>query len=122
MFSDGMIKSLDCLAENFGITIDWTSKNIVPYIQELMNKYIKWEIATSIFWICFCVIALIACIIILKLFITHDWDKIFIVFPIIFLGLAIFGVFGQIYDLIKCIYFPELQFIEHIKYLSRTVQ
>ena len=31
--SDGIIKVLDSLADKFGIAIDWTSSNILPYLQ-----------------------------------------------------------------------------------------
>ena len=39
------------MTEKFGIVIDWTSINIIPYLDELMNKYVNYEITTSTIWI-----------------------------------------------------------------------
>ena len=49
--SSEIIEVLDYLGEKFGIAIDWTSNNVLPYLQALVDKFIKWEIFTSIVWI-----------------------------------------------------------------------
>jgi hypothetical protein len=43
--SEEIIKVLDNLAQKFGIAIDWTNQNIMPYLQELMGRYQKYIIA-----------------------------------------------------------------------------
>ena len=48
--SDEVIKVIDALAERFGIVIDWSSENVIPYLQQLCDKYITYEIITSIVW------------------------------------------------------------------------
>lgn len=48
--SDEVIKVIDALAERFGIVIDWNSENVIPYLQQLCDKYITYEIITSIVW------------------------------------------------------------------------
>ena len=48
--SEEIIKILDALAEKFGLAIDWTSANVIPYLQQLCGKYITYEIAISIVW------------------------------------------------------------------------
>lgn len=48
--SEEVIKVLDALAEKFGIAIDWTSANVLPYLQQLCGKYVRYEIVTSIVW------------------------------------------------------------------------
>ena len=50
-FSSELIKIFDDLGRRFGIAIDWSNQNIVPYIQELVGRFIKWEIGTSILWL-----------------------------------------------------------------------
>lgn len=45
-----IINVIDALCEKFGIVIDWTQGNVLPYLQELCTKYIRYEIATSIVW------------------------------------------------------------------------
>lgn len=49
--SEEVIKILDALAEKFGLAIDWTSANVLPYLQQLCGKYVTYEIATSVVWI-----------------------------------------------------------------------
>ena len=42
---------LDALAERFGLAIDWSSTNVVPYIKGLMARFARYEIIQSIAWI-----------------------------------------------------------------------
>lgn len=46
-FSSEIIKILDDLSKRLGVAIDWSNKNITPYINDLIVRFIKWEIATS---------------------------------------------------------------------------
>ena len=57
--SNEIIKVLEYLGEKIGITIDWTSNNAIPYLEQLCGKFIKWEIGTSIGWIVFMFILVI---------------------------------------------------------------
>ena len=50
-FSSQFIEVLDALCEKFGIAIDWTSQNVVPYVTELATRIIAYEIWTSAAWI-----------------------------------------------------------------------
>lgn len=50
-FSDQFIKILDALCEKIGVTIDWTANNITPYLQDLMQRFIKYETYTSLVWL-----------------------------------------------------------------------
>ena len=49
--SEQVIKVLDAVCDKFGIVIDWTSNNVIPYIQELGNKIIIYDICNSIMWL-----------------------------------------------------------------------
>lgn len=42
--STEVIKILDDLAERFGIAIDWTSDNVMPYLTELFDRFITYKI------------------------------------------------------------------------------
>lgn len=48
--NEELMKTLTELAEKFGMAIDWTSQNALPYAQELAGRIIKFEVATSIMW------------------------------------------------------------------------
>lgn len=51
MVSDEIITVIDELAKKLGVTIDWSQKNIMPYIQDLYSRYIQYEISTTMFWL-----------------------------------------------------------------------
>lgn len=51
--SDQIIQVLDALCDKFGIAIDWTANNVIPQLEVLCKKFIRFEICTSIFWIVF---------------------------------------------------------------------
>lgn len=114
--SDEIIKLLNDLSSRFGVAIDWSSKNMTPYLQELFQKYTRYEIALNIFYIVLCAVIVIACVIIgIKL------DKLELeVLPILFLVAAIFaGCVGVAYakDLITVYTFPEKLIITELKTL-----
>lgn len=46
--SEQIIDVIDALCEKLGVAIDWTSANVIPYIQQLCEKYIKYEVGTSV--------------------------------------------------------------------------
>lgn len=50
-FSDGLIKVLDAVCDKFGIAVDWTSKNVLPLVQQLSMKIVNYELWTSVAWI-----------------------------------------------------------------------
>ena len=49
--SEQVIKVLDAVCDKFGIAINWTSDNVIPYIQQLGNKIIIYDIYNSIMWL-----------------------------------------------------------------------
>ena len=49
--SEQIIKVLDSVCEKFGIAIDWTSNNVLPYIQQLGDKIVKYDLCISIMWL-----------------------------------------------------------------------
>ena len=50
-FSSQFIEVLDALCAKFGIVIDWTSQNVMPYLTDLAARIITYEIWTSAAWI-----------------------------------------------------------------------
>ena len=107
--SDEIIKVFEYLGGKFGIAIDWTNSNVMPYLQQLFEKFIKWEIATSIAWI---VIAIIPIIIFLILGLTIG-DYIWIYFVLVFIfGLVVIGI--QTFDILAANYFPEKALYDYL--------
>ena len=49
--ADEIIKVLDDLSQRFGIAVDWSSQNMMPYIQTLGNKLEHYEIGMALMYI-----------------------------------------------------------------------
>lgn len=127
--NEQIIKGFDDLAQKFGVVIDWGQQNIMPYIQELCQKYIGWEIKTSIVWMCIGVLFAIAGIPLLKSGIkwhnehAKDYDYLgigtfFFIGSAVILWCSAFAIIiAQVFDIVRCCTFPELQIINFIKSL-----
>ena len=118
--SDEIIKLLDDLGQRFGIAIDWSSENVMPYLQDLMSRYIKYETMTSIMWMVIGVIGLLLGIIfIYKGFKSDDPDDTGLAFIFIFVAIAcIVIIIFQISDIITVNTIPEKMIYE---YLSNSI-
>ena len=122
-FSSQFIEVFDYLCKKFGIAIDWSSENVLPYIQSICEKYIKWEISTSIVWLIIGIILIIIGILFIMVDAKNDWDLVGpTVIGVFFLIVGCPILFIQIFDIIKCNVFPELQIIEYIKEISSSIK
>lgn len=121
-FGKEVIEIFDYIGEKFGVAIDWSSKNVLPYITELCQKLINWEIATSAFWIISFAILLIIAIFFAKWGYKKcegSYDEADMKFCIILAVACLVFVFVvlcfiQGFDIIKCICFPELKIYEYL--------
>ena len=121
--SSEIIEVLDYLGEKFGIAIDWTSNNVLPYLQTLADKFIKWEISTSIVWIIIAAFVMVAMIVLMNLKgvreINEETDGILWI-PIIALILTSFMIICvQIFDIVECNIFPEKALYDFIKVMLK---
>lgn len=57
--SNEVIKVLNHICDKFGIVIDWSSSNIMPYLQDLMTRITKYVTYTSIFWLVISILTII---------------------------------------------------------------
>lgn len=126
--SEEIINVLEYLGEQFGIAIDWSSETVIPALKQLCEKYIAWEIMTSTIWI------VVGCLLLgggayftvrsFKEGRVNNWNddnSEWWIFGLMFGGIAVFLgvviVMCQIFDIIKCCYFPELQVYQYIQKL-----
>ena len=114
--SDQIIQVLDYIGKKLGLTIDWTSENVLPYVQTLCDKYINWEIASSIIWIVIGIICIVLSVIFIKTLWNDDIGCIF--FALLLVGIVTIG--AQAFDIVKCICFPELQVFEYVQSLLNS--
>jgi len=121
--SNQIIEVLNYLGEKFGIVIDWSSQNVLPYIEQLLGKFISWEIATSWMFIVLGAILLIAGI----FFIIFEAntcasDGVFYLLGIVFIIVGSFTIFYQLYDIITATYFPEKTIFDYINYNTNLLK
>lgn len=134
--SNEIIKVLDALCDKFGIAVDWSSDNIVPYIEILMDKCVNYEIATSIYWIILtCIGGLVGVALCFFGYKAHEKYKeyvketgrydypndgaVSIIVGLVLLALFLCVAVCQIHDLIQCYVFPELTMIHQIQNLMK---
>lgn len=138
-FSEQFTAIINTLCEKFGIALDWTSSNLLPYFKELVTRFVKWEISTSIMYIVIWGIVFISFLILSIVFTkkankqmkederatwNYDWywtpwlATISIIGAIIF-GIVFISVTGvQIYDIIEAIHFPEKTILDYINSMN----
>ena len=54
--SEQIISVLNALCEKFGVAIDWTAANVLPYVKDLSGRIITYSIAKNIAMIVFLII------------------------------------------------------------------
>lgn len=136
--SEEVIKILDDLSQRFGIAIDWSSQNILPYLQDLMTRLIQYKNVQAILWIIVSAIMFIVTGIVLKVVLKYigkyydsldshlyDEDRVwakglawFIAGIFIFAFILVIAL--NIRGLVQNIYLPELTIIEYIQSLGVT--
>lgn len=124
--SEQIISVLEYLGQKFGIVIDWTSAEVIPTLTALADKFVKWEIATSIMWIGLALMLGVIYGLILLLY--HklanpndrwDFDHNFMPMVMVSLGVVIFItilaiISEQVTDIITASIFPEKMIYDYI--------
>ena len=131
--ANNVISIIDAICKKFGVAIDWSQQNVLPYLKELMGKLASYHIALNIFAISLFFIALIITIIVINVGIKKCNNKdslwhsnysgmsecgmtIIIILSIITLILVCLAVYNA-YQLFGWVYFPEMKTLEVIKQL-----
>ena len=136
--SNQIIQVLDNLCEKFGVAVDWTSDNVIPYIETLCKKLVAHEIATSIatiaFWLIVSIVSIIAATKLYPIFkngiekqgyFDNDWTPgaVFAVTGLVIINVvSVIAIWSNILDIIKCITFPEMYVLDYITDLLKEVK
>lgn len=127
--SEEIIKILDDLGNRFGIAIDWTSQNALPYLQDLICRFVQLRNTQAIVWIAISsIIILITIFIIFKMVKklkklnknSREYDDKLLTYILIWsiLGTIIFGflltLLFNLFGLLQNIYTPEITIMEYI--------
>lgn len=121
--SNQIIAVLDAICEKFGIVIDWTASNIMPYLQDLCKRIVTYEIATSAAWIILQVVIVVLAFYIrnkkVKPLSEMDDDDYFLVIATvtcaIIAAIALIVVCVQVTDIIKALTIPEITIYKFAK-------
>lgn len=127
--SEEIIKVLDELGKRFGIVIDWSNQNIIPYLQELLKRFICYRNITACVWIIISIAMMIVGAIMIKF--LNKWrksdnydtvynnDEILAVlgytFSIFIIAIGIGLIIGNMFGIAKNICMPEMVVYEYIK-------
>lgn len=118
--SKEIIEILDYLGSKMGLAIDWTSENVLPYVEQLCNKFISWQIATSIAWIVIGVIIFLIGLLFIK-FVKYCSEEIDEFLGFILLIVTLFLLISpviiiptQAFDIIECKTFPEKVIYDYV--------
>lgn len=125
--SNEIIKVLDALCDKFGIAVDWSSNNILPYIETLMDKCVTYEVSTSLFWMLLAFIGLCVgaylCIHGNTVYKESEYldgeGSIIIGAGLLIIAIVIIVV--QSLDLIQCSTFPESIIIDKMMHYSNLI-
>lgn len=126
--SEEFIKILDELAQKFGVAIDWTSENVVPYLQDLLSRFTLYEMLTSIMYIVVSLALVIGCSIgipkvikhanqVLKVHPCSGWEVgkgLLVLLFTITIGCCVICIICQLLDIVTCYTIPEKKIFEYI--------
>lgn len=107
---------LQKLAEQFGLALDFSKENVIPYLQQLAERVVKYEVSQSIFWMIIGIICIIVgiglSVFVYKKVTAKEYFDEYILLVLCIAAIFSFcvgiGIVGcQINDLILCEYLPE---------------
>lgn len=129
-----IIEVLNDICKKFGIAVDWTSKNIQPYLKELMAKCVNYKLATDIIWLVVGIVLLIIGGVLLRfafnnrrkyLEINDYYERIHsnldetacgqIIFGVTCIGIAVVLTLYFTINLITCVTFPEKIILDMVR-------
>ena len=111
-------QTLQELAKQFGLVLDWSNNNVIPYLQDLAQRVIAYEFRSSIFWIVIGAIFILIGIIAVVLGVRSGVDEAIGFAAIIAICLWLVGIWiigEQINDIILCGTLPEKILLRYIQ-------
>lgn len=108
MVSSQIIDVINELCSKFGIAIDWSQKNVQPYLESLVIKAVNYELYTSIMWIVIGAILFgIGLFYLSKANKCTESKNLYRILAWFLLIIAILFIICNTNDVIKCITFPD---------------
>lgn len=128
--SEEIIKVIDELGKRFGIAIDWSNQNIIPYLQELLKRFICYQNITACIWIIISIAMTIGGVVMIRF--LNKWRKsdnydedycrddvtlaaVGYIVSICIIALGIGLILGNLFGIVKNVCMPEMVVYEYIK-------
>ena len=125
--SEEIIKVLDELGKKFGIVINWSNQNIIPYLQELLKRFICYRNITACVWIIISIAMIISGVVMIRFLnkwiksedFNSDYDNedlamVGYAFSICIIALGIGLILGNMFGIVKNMCMPEMVVYEYI--------
>lgn len=128
---------IDKIAEKIGVVVDWTNENVMPYVQNIMERYRTMSIVGNLVAIIVCAIIITICVIVItkmikgivnglknevsSIWFDADYDElsklsiVTSVITIIPLLVSVIVLCVAAVDLIGWLYVPEVKFLGVLK-------
>ena len=118
--SSEIIKILDELCARFGIAIDWTSENVIPQLEIIAEKLVKYERAISIMWLVFGVLLIVFGVVLIIADIKFECECLLCTLGCVMIAIGMVVAICQITDIIACNTFPEKVLMDYLtNYMKR---
>lgn len=114
-----LIDLLDYLGEKFGLIIDWSQGEILPYIKQLADSIVNYKRQIALMWIIVGIICVIAFIVFEVIAHIQDSDGYCMVGWVCLIAGAIIIVVNC-YTVIGCNTFPEKIVLDYIQSVMST--
>ena len=112
--TQAFIKVIDYLSEKFGVAVDTTSKDLIPYLQTLGDKIVAYEKSISIMWIILGAVLVIFGLVVFFIGCAKNWDCMHWVMLIGCVGIGVWIIIANMYTYIGCNTFEEKIILDYI--------
>lgn len=119
--TEAFLKVFDYLADRFGIIVDSTNKDIIPYLQTLGDKIIAYEKSIALMWIIVGAVLAILSLIIFFIGCANNWEVMHWLWLFCGVGLGAYFIINNMYTYIGCVTFEEKIIIEYIDEVMKTI-
>lgn len=128
--SDQIVQIINELSQKCGVAINWSSDTLLPFMQEIMTKMIRYELISSIIWMVVCIALVVSSVLVynrtIKAGIYDEYGILSLrllicVCAVLTCILSGLGIICQILDVVACLTFPEKILIEYIQSIITTM-
>lgn len=136
--ADGLVDTINVIADSIGVAVNWTTENVVPYLSDLINRFIGVELWTSVVILIFLLLIIIPSIIVLiiqnkrykkainnqynqlyKKRLIIDSSRILSIFTVFVIVISLLLMIPKVLNIVTCVFIPEKVILEEIDYYSQ---